>query len=154
MTYILQKRLLYKKNMAYKIFLDTNIIIDYFIEDRPEHKNTVELFEKIIEEDLYAYTSESVVNTASYLLVKYISAKKLKIILDEMLRFVQILPSNNNTFHRAYLLENNDLEDSVLYQIALENEMDYFITSDVGLSKRLHSKKLPIINPGNLLKKI
>jgi predicted nucleic acid-binding protein len=140
--------------MAYKIFLDTNIIIDYFIEDRPEHKNAVELFEKIIDEDVYAYTSETVVNTAAYLLVKYIAPKKLKTILDEMLHFVQILQSNNNTFHRAYLLENNDLEDSVLYQIALENEIDYFITSDVGLSKKLHSKKLPVINAGNLLKKI
>jgi predicted nucleic acid-binding protein len=140
--------------MAYKIFLDTNIIIDYFIEDRSEHKNAVELFEKIIEEDAYAYTSESVLNTAAYLLVKYITAKKLKTILDEMLHFVQILQSNNNTFHRAYLLENNDLEDSVLYQIALENEMDYFITSDVGLSKKLHSKKLPVISAENFLKKL
>jgi predicted nucleic acid-binding protein len=140
--------------MAYKIFLDTNIIIDYFIEYRPEHENAVALFEKIIEEDVYAYTSETVVNTAAYLLVKYISAKKLKTILDEMLHFVQILQSNNNTFHRAYLLENNDLEDSVLYQIALENEIDYFVTSDVGLSKKLHSKKLPVINAENFLIKI
>ena len=116
--------------MAYKIFLDTNIIIDYFIEDRPEHKNAVELFEKIIEEETYAYTAETVINTSAYLLAKYISNKKLKTVLDEMLHFVQILQSSNNTFHRAYLLENNDLEDSVLYQIALENEIDYFVTSD------------------------
>jgi predicted nucleic acid-binding protein len=140
--------------MAYKIFLDTNIIIDYLIENRPEHKSAVELFEKIIEEETYAYTSETVINTSSYLLAKYIQAKKLKTILDEMLHFVHILQSNNNTFHRAYLLENNDLEDSVLYQIALENEIDYFVTSDVGLSKKLHSKKLPVINAEYFLKKI
>jgi predicted nucleic acid-binding protein len=140
--------------MAYKIFLDTNIIIDYFIEDRPEHKNAVELFEKIIEEEAYAYTAETVINTSAYLLAKYISSKKLKTVLDEMLHFVHILQSNNNTFHRAYLLENNDLEDAVLYQIALENEIDYFITSDVGLSKKLHSKKLPVINSANFLKKM
>jgi putative PIN family toxin of toxin-antitoxin system len=140
--------------MAYKIFLDTNIIIDYLIENRPEHKNAVVLFEKIIEEETYAYTSETVINTSSYLLAKYIQAKKLKTILDEMLHFVHILQSNNNTFHRAYLLENNDLEDAVLYQIALENEIDYFITSDVDLSKKLHSKKLPILSSAIFLKKL
>jgi predicted nucleic acid-binding protein len=140
--------------MAYKIFLDTNIIIDYFIENRPEHKSAVLLFEKIIEEETYAYTSETVITTAAYLLTKYIQLKKLKVILDEMLHFIQILQSNNNTFHKAYLFENNDLEDSVLYQIALENETDYFITSDVGLSKKLYSKKLPVISSANFLKKL
>ncbi len=137
--------------MAYKIFLDTNIIIDYFLKEREGHENAVSLFTKIIHSEVIAFTSESVVNTSTYLLSKHISNKKLSEYFDEMLTFISILPSNNETFHKAYLLNFNDLEDAVLFQIAFDNKLDYFLSSDKNFTKSLTSHKMPIIKTQDFL---
>jgi putative PIN family toxin of toxin-antitoxin system len=137
--------------MVYKVFLDTNIIIDYFMESRNNHEQAILLFSKMIDKNIKAYTSETVINTSCYLLAKYIQPKKLSEYFDEMLTFIEILPSNNNTFHKAYLLNYQDLEDAVLFQIAFENSMDFFISSDKPFTKNMTSKKLPIIEIKQLL---
>ena len=46
----------------------------------------------------------------------------------------------------------DDLEDALLYQIALENKIDYYITNDLTVIKKLSNSILPILKPKELLK--
>ena len=59
--------------------------------------------------------------------------------------------SSNLIVQNAYKNAKNDLEDAVLYQIALEHKMDYFISSDVKDFKKIAKNSLPIVSAKKML---
>ncbi|MBK7884993.1 MAG: type II toxin-antitoxin system VapC family toxin [Chitinophagaceae bacterium] len=138
--------------MIYKVFLDTNILIDFFVQSREKHSIAQKIFTVIESGKIKGFVSETVVNTAAYLLQKNYPANKLKNIFSEMLNLVTILNSNNKSFKDAYKNNINDLEDAVLYQIALNNKMDYFISNDKTHFKNINIDILPVIASEKFLK--
>lgn len=116
--------------MATKIFLDTNIILDLLDNQRQYHKDAVVLFELIDNGEVMPFFSESVVATTDYILQKLLS-KTLRVeFFGEISRKIQILPCSNLILDRALSMEFEDLEDAILFQLALENKVDFFITND------------------------
>jgi predicted nucleic acid-binding protein len=140
--------------MAYKIFLDTNIIIDFFQKSRDLHQEAKELFLDIADGKILGYFSESVINTTAYILRNDLSKDDLIYQLDVLNSQLTILPCSNLIIHNAYKRAKNDLEDAVLYQLALENKLDYFTTSDINDFKKIASASLPIITSSELIKLI
>lgn len=137
--------------MGYSIFLDINIIADFLDEERMENANAIELFRKIQDGAVLAYFSESVVNTTAYVVRKIISPREFKELMTEMLSVIIYLSSSANTIISAYHNAKNDLEDAVLYQIALENKMDYFVTSDIKDYKKIEHPLLPVVTAKKIL---
>lgn len=119
--------------MATKIFLDTNIILDLLDNQRQCHKEAVLLFELIDNGEVLAFFSESVVTTTDYILEKLLSKELRAELFIEMSRKIQILPCSNMILDRALSLEFGDLEDVILFQLAFENKLDFFITNDKKL---------------------
>ena len=72
--------------------------------------------------------------------------------MSELVSMLSVLPCSNSTIKQAYLLDTNDLEDAVLYQIAFENNLDYFVTSDKKDFKKLSFALLLVVNGKELLK--
>ncbi len=140
--------------MTYKIFLDTNILIDFFVQSRIHHLSAQKIFTQIESGKVKGFICETVLNTTAYLLQKDYPAKKLKGIFDEMLDFITILSTDNDIFKKAYKNNINDLEDAVLYQIAVSNKMDYFISNDKKHYKYVDADQLPVITSGHFLKLI
>ncbi len=140
--------------MAYKGFLDINIMADFLDTDRKEHIAATALFSAIEKQKVKAYFSESVINTTGYVLRKIIEVDVFKILMDDLLEIIKVLPCTNETVKTAYLNAKNDLEDAVLYQIALNGKLDYFITNDNKDFQKIADKLLPIISTANLLKLI
>jgi predicted nucleic acid-binding protein len=138
--------------MVYKIFLDINIVVDFYVETRANHLIAQQIFELTELNRVKVYTSESVINTTAYFLSKDFPVEELKDIFDEMLQFVVILPCNNNTIRKAYQNNIKDMEDAVLYQIALENGLDFFISNDIADFKKLNNKRLPVLTPPDFIK--
>ncbi|MBS1666903.1 MAG: type II toxin-antitoxin system VapC family toxin [Bacteroidetes bacterium] len=132
--------------MGFKIFLDVNIIIDFLDETRSENPFAINLFEHIENRKVLAFFSECVVNTSSYLLRKSFSIDTFKVMMNELLVLVKLLPCSNSIIQEAYHNSKNDLEDAVLYQIALEHKMDYFITSDIKDFKKIAQASLPVVS--------
>ena len=56
--------------MAYKVFLDTDIVLDIFHRDRPFSNEAVQLFYRLDENKFTAFYSESVLTTMAYVLRK------------------------------------------------------------------------------------
>jgi predicted nucleic acid-binding protein len=131
--------------MGFNIFLDINIIIDFFLLQRPFHSEAKRIMLLIESGDISGYISESVLNTSAYILGKGIPIANLKDYLSEMVSITTVLPCSNTTVQMAYINSFNDLEDAVLYQLALENKLDYFITSNIKDFKRLEKPSLPVI---------
>ena len=137
--------------MAYKIFLDTNIVVDFFVHSRQEHASALDLISLAEKEEISIYFSETVINTTTYLVRKSTYFNQFKILMEELFSFVQVLPCSNLIVQNAYKNAKNDLEDAVLYQIALEHKMDYFITSDIKDFKKIAKNSLPIVSAKKML---
>jgi predicted nucleic acid-binding protein len=136
--------------MATRIFLDTNIFLDLLDNQRQCHKEAVLLFELIDNGKVMAFFSESVVTTTDYLLQKLLSKDLRTEFFGEISKKIQMLPCSNMILDRAVSLEFGDLEDLILFQLALENKVDFFITND---KKLLNStlKGIQLIQAGQFL---
>lgn len=119
--------------MATRIFLDTNIILDLLDNQREFHKEAVLLFKLIDNGEVMAFFSESVVATTDYILQKLLSKDFRTEFFREISRKIQILPCSNMILDRALSLDFEDFEDALLFQLALENRVDFFITNDKKL---------------------
>lgn len=138
--------------MAYKVFLDINVLIDFFDPNRLDNLIATKVFRLIEKREIIAYTSESVICTTLYLMGKNYSSDTLKILATELLSNFEILPCNNTLFLESLNLGFKDIEDAVIYNLALRNNIDYFITNDKVALKKLATKKLPIVSTKNFLR--
>ena len=132
--------------MAYKVFLDINIVVDFYVASRQHHTAAQLIFEQAELNRIKVYISESVVNTAAYLLRKDYPVQTLKNYFAEMLEIFTVINAGNNIFLKAYRNNIKDMEDAVLYEIAAENKMDFFITNDTTDFKNVNKQILPVIS--------
>lgn len=137
--------------MTYKLFLDTNIIIDLLMERQYELdaiNEIIKLSEKGIVE---LFVSESVISTTFYILRK---EKKINALaaFQEMCKTANVLPFTKDILY--YPIEKyNDKEDGLLYFLALKGKMNYFITRNVKDLTFLFPS-LPVTSPTNFIKEI
>jgi predicted nucleic acid-binding protein len=136
------------KSMANKIFLDTNILIDYIRERAYELNAIKEIFHlgEIGKIDLYI--SESIITTTFYILQKEkIDALS---IFREICKTVNVTPFAKDILY--YPLEKyKDTEDGILYFLASKAKMNYFITRNIK-DFVFTLPSLPVITPTHFLK--
>jgi len=140
--------------MAYKIFLDTNILLDFFSEDRANSKEAQELFLHISNSSFQVCLSESVLTTFDYLMAKSLSKTvRAKILLD-ICSIMTILACNNDAAILAAKNNFPDYEDALLFEIAAKNEVDYIVTNDKLAIKSLGNESTKVISTKGFLKVI
>lgn len=137
--------------MAYKIFLDANIIIDLLMERKQELDAINEIFNLAGKEIISLYISESIITNAFYILRKEKRIDTLSV-FREMCKTINIIPFSKDILY--YPIEKyNDKEDGLLYFLAYKNKINYFITRNVKDFTFLFPS-LPVISPTNFLKEI
>jgi predicted nucleic acid-binding protein len=137
--------------MATKLFLDTNIILDLLDSDRPFSEESKILFKFIEDGTWLAYFSESVITTTDYILKKKFTNDRRVSILTDLLKLVNVIACSNNIVQNALSKNEDDVEDAILYELALSQKLDYFISNDKQALKKLATKKLPIITTKDFL---
>lgn len=138
--------------MASKIFIDINILIDFLDPKRLKHIDAAELLDKAESGICMPYATESVLNTVAYLVRKDFNAKAVSAVFEHLLTFLEIIPVYKNAYQYALRNVANDVEDAVLYQAALENNIDYFITNDLKDFRKIATVSLPVKTAAELLK--
>lgn len=137
--------------MAYKIFLDNNIIIDLLAERNYELDSINEII-KLSEKGITdLYISESIITTSFYLLRK---EKKINTLsaLRELCKTVNVISFSKDILY--FPIENYiDKEDGILYFLAVKAKMDYFITRNIKDFIFLFPS-LPVMSPTNFLNEI
>ncbi len=133
--------------MATKIFLDTNIVLDFLLERVGEFEEIKLIFNAATDKVLDLYVSESVLTTAIYFLQKQnidaLNVTRLLIQNLSVLLFkIEIFASPIQSF--------KDPEDGLLYFLALDAKMNYFITRNTDDFKN-HLKELPVFSPKQFL---
>lgn len=132
--------------MAFKVFFDTNTIFDLFYKERPLHKEALDLFYFLDENYFTAFYSESVLTTAAYILRKEIAPGKLNEILINLNKKIKLLPCFDFLPEKVLKDKPRDFEDALLYGIALQSKLDYFISNNLKDFKAFQQTELPVLN--------
>ncbi len=120
--------------MNYKRVFVGNVILDYFLKDRPFSEHSEKTIDYLIENDIYLLTSCDLITTIYYVLSKRNKTEALLNIKDAS-EFFYIIPySNNETKKAINLMEKDknfkDLEDTPQYFLAKENECDLILSNN------------------------
>ena len=114
-----------------KIFLDTDIILDLLTERQPHFKAAVELFLRIQNKTILAYTSPVVFANIFYILNKHFDKTKAIQSLIKLKSLVQVLNCGDRVIELALSSDFTDFEDSIQYYTALENNIKTLITRNI-----------------------
>ena len=135
--------------MASKLFLDANIILEYYL-DRSNKNEVRELFLLNEQNRVRLFTTLSIIQTCGYFLLKKYGDKAVREIIKETLNFVTLIDCLPETIILALDSNISDMEDAIHYHCAIENKLDYYLTFD----KKLISEAtilLPIYSPKQFL---
>lgn len=137
--------------MAYKIFLDINILIDLLDNKRNNHLDAISVINKAEAADCFAFATESVLNTTAYLIRRYYSPDELRQLLNHLLSFIELIPVTTLIYTNGIQRAINDVEDAILYTAALHSSVDFFVTSDLKDFKKLEIPALPVMTAKEFL---
>lgn len=137
--------------MEIKVFLDTNIIIDYLVETRHKHLIAKEIVIRCYNKSLQGYISETVITNTAYVLRKMLAQSQMNFIFSGFCSFLDVLGISNSSVIKACEVNKTDLEDAILYHIALENDCQFFITSNGADFKDIARPALKVIAPEEFL---
>lgn len=136
--------------MANKIFLDTNIVVDFIIKREFELQSTERIFDAVYNNDLEAYISESVISTSVYQLRQH-KMNTLEI-FRELCKYLQVVPFNKNTLYMP-VEKFKDTEDGLFYFLANHHKLNYFITRNKK-DFIYQVPSLPVLTPNEFIKVI
>jgi predicted nucleic acid-binding protein len=115
----------------YKIFIDTDVVLDAFIERDPFHETALHLF-TFLERGLIEWcTSAVVIANTYYMLAKMkdrqFALRKIRFLLD----IVGIIPAAGTILQKAASNPGKDIEDSIQYFCALHSKAAFLVTRNV-----------------------
>lgn len=134
--------------MKPRIFLDTNVVIDYLAARAPFGEAAYQIFLKNHNFDLCI--SALSFTTVYYVLRKECGHEKLLDIINKLLTIVTILPVDSDIVKNAAKSEFADFEDAVQYFTARAANSDYIITRNV---KDYKLSEINIMTPMEFLQK-
>ncbi|MEJ7694390.1 PIN domain-containing protein [Daejeonella sp.] len=135
--------------MASKVFLDANVILEFFLR-REMLDDARNIFIQIQEGNVRGFTTASVIQTCGYILIRSFGNETTKKILLGMLTYVTVIGCRHETVISALNSIISDPEDAIQYYSAVENNLDFYITFDKGLIRQ-SKPNLPILTPKDFL---
>jgi len=136
--------------MASKLFIDSDVVIDFFTDREPFANPASEIFDLNEKGKLRLYLSAVSINNIYYIVRKYLGHKKTIEIVEELTEMTEIVGTTRKEIIQA--LKNNfkDYEDSIQYSTALTIEgIEAIITRNV---KDFKNSEIAVITPINYLK--
>jgi|SRR5690242_13043119 predicted nucleic acid-binding protein len=131
-----------------KLFLDTNIVLDFVLSREGELNEIERIFNLAKEGSFECFISESVITNCIYVLEK--DKKDSLQILRTLCSVLKVLPYLPSVLYSSIEVFN-DKEDGFLYFLAQHHKMDFFITRNIKDFKNA-PLILPVLTPKNFIK--
>lgn len=133
-----------------KVFLDTNIVIDFVTQREPFNIYADQIFLLIQNGKISAFTSALSISTTQFIIEKLFSRSKCLEVLRLLVNILEIISFEKNDIQRSILKPDFvDMEDLFQYNIALKADMDCIVTRDKkGFDKKA---KMKIYEPQEFL---
>lgn len=120
--------------MASKVFIDANILLDFTLK-RPAYQEAKKIIELVVNGNIQAFITPSIVHIAGYWLTKAYGDAKAKELLLALLADVKVIDIPHHITLVALHSKINDIEDALQYYAAIFHKLDYFISRDIKLQK-------------------
>lgn len=135
--------------MGYKLFVDTDVVIDFFTDREPHFNAASELFELNEKGIITIYLSAVSVNSIYYIVRRFLGHKKTLEVVEALTEMTEIVSTSRKEITQA--LRNNfaDFEDSVQYSSALTlKNLDAIITRNI---KDYKKASIAVMTPSQFL---
>lgn len=130
------------------IFVDTNILVDLIADRKPFSKYAIQLFLKAEERKIKLYTSSHSIATTHYLLKKYINEKDLRVVLFNMLDYLNIVVIDADTLKKGLKSKHKDFEDALQIISACSiGKIDCIVTRNI---KDFKESEISVLSPDEL----
>lgn len=136
--------------MGYKLFVDSDVVIDFFTDREPHANPASELFELNEQGELKIYLSAVSINNIYYIVRRFLGHKKTIEVIELLTDMTQIIGTTKNEIVQALKNDFSDYEDSIQYSSALAVKgLDAIITRNI---KDYKNSKIAVMTPLNFLK--
>lgn len=117
-----------------KVFLDTNILIDYLLFRGEEAPASEYLFDCSLNGQIEISIAAHSLTNIYYILKKEYSAAERRQLILNICALCKVLPVSGETIEKAITGEYAaDVEDALQIRCAIEGDCDYFVTRDNDL---------------------
>jgi len=136
--------------MAFKLFVDSDVVIDFFTDREPHVNPASELFELNELGSVKLYLSAVSINNIYYIVRKFLGHKKTIEVVELLTEMTEIIGITKTEIIQALKNEFSDYEDSVQYSSALTiKDLDAIITRNI---KDYRNSSIAVMTPLNFLK--
>lgn len=136
--------------MVFKLFIDSDVVIDFFTDRAPHANPASELFELSEKGKVTLYLSAVSINNIYYIVRRFLGHKKAIGVVETLAEMTEIIGTTKKEILQA--LENgfSDLEDSIQYSSALTVDgLDAIITRN---TKDYKNSRIAVMTPLTFLK--
>lgn len=133
-----------------KVFLDTNLVIDFVAQREPFNKYADLIFLLIQDRKILGFSSALTIATTQFIIQKQFSKSKCLQVLKLLTNVLEIISFEKVDIEKSLLKQDFiDIEDLFQYQMALKAGMDCIVTRDKnGFDKK---GKIKIYSPEEFL---
>lgn len=111
-----------------RVFLDTNIVLDYLLKREPFSDEARRLFMLGYAGLIHLYMSDITLTNIAYITRKVISKEDFYLTIDKFLKYIKVTSIGQQIVELAIKEKWDDFEDCVQYLSALKFEADCIIT--------------------------
>ncbi|RZF59316.1 type II toxin-antitoxin system VapC family toxin [Sphingobacterium corticibacterium] len=136
--------------MAYKLFIDSDVVIDFFTDREPHANPASELFELGESGAVVLFLSAVSINNIYYIVRRFLGHKKTLEVIETLAEMTEIIGTTKKEILQALKNEFSDYEDSIQYSSALTVKgLDVIITRNI---KDYKSADISVMTPVDFLK--
>lgn len=131
-----------------KVFIDTNVVIDFYQVRQPFFNEAATIFQLALDRKIQMLISTTTVVNAFYLLRKSYPVTELYEKLRALFMLAQVVETNAETVASALTEEWKDFEDCIQYVSADSSDADIILTRN---KKDYEKKTIPVMTPTEFL---
>lgn len=133
-----------------RVFLDTNILIDYLAHRQQFYQNAALTISACGDNGFQMLVSALSFATASYIMSEHnkMTSSTIKTLFDNFIKSSRVTPVDSQTIDESIVSEFNDFEDAMQYYSALREQADVIITRNKDDYEAAH---IPVYEPQEFL---
>jgi predicted nucleic acid-binding protein len=105
--------------MGYKVFVDTDVIIDFLVDRQPHAVASSKIFDLCDLGIIEINTSTLCINNVHYIISKVVGDVKAREILSELMELIEVLGVGKPDILNALKSKFKDFEDAVQHSVAM-----------------------------------
>ena len=131
--------------------LDTNVILDVFLERSPWSTDAAVLWQAKLDRRFVACATATSITDIFYITRRYAGREKAWQTVHTSLDQLSVIPVGIDELRLATTIGGNDFEDNLQIACAISNQLDLIVTRDLAGFPR---DSIPILTPQQMLLKL